>query len=249
VPHAHAQSAPARRPARSPPPTLPGLWLRYGAHRYQVVFYSLLLTLVVNPLLPVLGLDSSWLTLFVAFNVLAAVFGVVEGRRSKIVILALTLVALVVSNLPDTIAARPVTTVAFACWMLVTAFAVATSIRYALIQDDVVGREHLYAALSGYLLAGVLFAELYLALALAFPGSLGPAGAGPVAITADAAMYFSFVTLATLGYGDIVPQTGLLRGVAVVEAVAGQLYIAVLVASLMSSYAQDRNPNSKGRHA
>jgi len=249
VPHAHAQSAPSRRPAPAPPPALPGLRRRYDAHRYQVVFYTLLLTLVVNPLLPVLGFDSSWLALFVAVNVLAAVLGVVQGRARKVVIVALTLVALVVSNLPETIAARSVTNVAFACWMLVTAFAVATSVRYALTQDDAVGREHLYAALSAYLLAGVLFAELYLALALAFPGSLGPAGAGPVALTADAAMYFSFVTLATLGYGDIVPQTGLLRGVAVVEAVAGQLYIAVLVASLMSSYAQGRTAPTNGRHA
>jgi voltage-gated potassium channel Kch len=61
-------------------------------------------------------------------------------------------------------------------------------------------------------------------------------------------MYFSFVTLATLGYGDIVPQTGLLRGVAVVEAVTGQLYIAVLVASLMSSYTQGRGAAGGGRN-
>jgi hypothetical protein len=51
-------------------------------------------------------------------------------------------------------------------------------------------------------------------------------------------LYFSFVTLATLGYGDIVPLSQLMRGVAVVEAVTGQLYIAVLVASLISSYSQ-----------
>ena len=246
--HAHAQPAPARRPARTPQPAPPGLWLRYGAHRYQVVFYTLLLTLVVSPLLPVLGLDSSWLTLFVAVNVLAAVFGVVQGRVRKTVILALTLVALVVSNLPDTIAARSVTHTALACWMLVTAFAVATSVRYAL-KTDTTGSEHLYAALSAYLLAGVLFAELYIALEHAFPGSLGPAGAGPVPFTPDAAMYFSFVTLATLGYGDIVPHTELLRGVAIVEAVAGQLYIAVLVASLMSSFTQGRSAVGGRRHA
>jgi hypothetical protein len=172
VPQVHAQPAPARSPARALPPVRSGLRL-YDAHRYQVVFYTLLATLVMNPLLPVLGFDSGWLTLFVALNVLAAVFGAVEGRTGKAAILALTLLALVVSNLPDTIAARSVTNAAFTCWMLVTAFAVATSVRYALKQDDV-GREHLYAALSAYLLVGVLFAELYLALERTFPGSLGP---------------------------------------------------------------------------
>src|SRR5204863_6408080 len=104
--------------------------------------------------------DSGWLTVFVAFNVLAAVFGVVEGRTRKIALLVLTFVALAVANMPDTIAARWLTNSAHAGWMLVTAFAIVASVRYALVQDDV-AREHLYAALSSYLLAGVLFAMLY----------------------------------------------------------------------------------------
>jgi len=46
------------------------------------------------------------------------------------------------------------------------------------------------------------------------------------------------VTLATLGYGDIVPNSDLTRGLAVFEAVAGQLYVAVIVARLVGAYAQ-----------
>jgi voltage-gated potassium channel Kch len=52
------------------------------------------------------------------------------------------------------------------------------------------------------------------------------------------AMYFSFVTLATLGYGDIVPHTDLARGVAMVEGIGGQLFLAVLVARLVSLYSR-----------
>jgi len=48
-------------------------------------------------------------------------------------------------------------------------------------------------------------------------------------------VYFSFVTLATLGYGDIVPLTPTARGLAVSEAIVGQLYLAVLVARLVGS--------------
>ena len=47
-------------------------------------------------------------------------------------------------------------------------------------------------------------------------------------------MYFSFVTLATLGYGDITPRTNLARGLAVLEALAGMVYIAVFMARLVS---------------
>ena len=50
------------------------------------------------------------------------------------------------------------------------------------------------------------------------------------------ALYFSFVTLATLGYGDIVPRSDVARGLAIVEGVGGQLFLAVLVARLVSLY-------------
>jgi hypothetical protein len=49
-------------------------------------------------------------------------------------------------------------------------------------------------------------------------------------------MYFSFVTLATLGYGDIVPRGDLARSLAILEAIAGQLYLVAMVSRLVSVY-------------
>jgi voltage-gated potassium channel Kch len=56
-------------------------------------------------------------------------------------------------------------------------------------------------------------------------------------------MYFSFVTLATLGYGDIVPRSDIARGLAIVEGVGGQLFLAVLIARLVSLYARGKEAN------
>jgi hypothetical protein len=53
-------------------------------------------------------------------------------------------------------------------------------------------------------------------------------------------IYYSFVTLTTLGYGDINPVSGYARSLAYLEAVCGQLYIAILVASLVSSLISDK---------
>jgi len=50
------------------------------------------------------------------------------------------------------------------------------------------------------------------------------------------AIYYSFVTLTTLGYGDIVPRSEVARGLAIMEALVGQLYLAVMVARLVSLY-------------
>ena len=82
---------------------------------------------------------------------------------------------------------------------------------------------------------------MYWVLEQIWPGSLVWAGGNtqegfPVA----AAIYFSFVTLATLGYGDVVPHGEVARGLAIIEAIAGQLYLAVMVARLVSLYVGSR---------
>lgn len=90
--------------------------------------------------------------------------------------------------------------------------------------------------LDAYLLAGVIFGFCYWLLDQAWPASFGPALASLLGLSQ--AIYFSFVTIATLGYGDIVPVSDLARGIAILEAVSGQLYLVVLVARLVSLYAR-----------
>ena len=110
------------------------------------------------------------------------------------------------------------------------------------LRDAQRGREsrHLRAALSGYVLAGVFFGVLYAALEKAWPGSLVATGAVAALgeLPLSSGIYFSFVTLATLGYGDIVPGTELTRGIAIFEAVGAQIYIAVMIARLVALYVQ-----------
>lgn len=57
--------------------------------------------------------------------------------------------------------------------------------------------------------------------------------------------YFSFVTLSTLGYGDILPMTPLTRILACLEAICGQFYLAVLVAGLVSVRVGQLGPPSQ----
>jgi hypothetical protein len=60
-------------------------------------------------------------------------------------------------------------------------------------------------------------------------------------------MYYSFVTLTTLGYGDIVPRSTLARTLAVMEAIIGQLFLVVLVARLVGlEIAHSLSPASSG---
>jgi len=52
------------------------------------------------------------------------------------------------------------------------------------------------------------------------------------------AVYFSFITLATVGYGDIIPTSVEMRSLAILETVSGQIYLAVLIARLVGIYAR-----------
>lgn len=87
-------------------------------------------------------------------------------------------------------------------------------------------------AVAAYLLLGILWAHAYALLAHlrpgAFAGNLNPAD-GPRAF-----FYFSFVTLTTVGYGDVLPVHPAARSLAMLEAVTGPLYLAILVARLVS---------------
>ena len=123
-----------------------------------------------------------------------------------------------------------------AIWAGIAVLGAASSVRFAM-RSARVGAEQIYAALSAYLLAGIFFGVLYHGIESVWPGSFNLAGARGEFPLFDA-MYFTFVTLATLGYGDLLPVSEVARGIAIVEAVSGQLFLAVMIARLVSSYSQ-----------
>jgi hypothetical protein len=94
----------------------------------------------------------------------------------------------------------------------------------------------IFGAIVAYLLAAVGFAYLFEVEVLERlqPGAFSgiPEGASAEAL-GDALLYFSLVTLTTLGYGDIVPRSGVARPLAVLEGVFGTLYLAVMIARLV----------------
>ena len=94
---------------------------------------------------------------------------------------------------------------------------------------------HLYTAVSIYLILGLQWFALYSAFDVLCPGSIQhntAAKAGPHAEL----LYFSLITLSTIGYGDVVPVQGEVRILAALEGIAGVLYIAITVALLVGAY-------------
>jgi len=200
----------------------------YRRHRYGILFYTLLLTMVVVPLFDTFEFTGALIEFFLAANLLAAVVpaSTKKGRR-----ILLTMVAAVWLARPLTawLNHPAISAMTLGGWTVIGLFAAAGALRFAM-RATVVDAEHLFAALSAYLMAGVFFGLFYWALEQIAPGSF----AAPSDFSRMSGLYFSFVTLATLGYGDIVPRTDVARGLAIIEAVGGQLFLVVLVARLVS---------------
>ena len=92
----------------------------------------------------------------------------------------------------------------------------------------------IYAAVIVYLLIGVLWGLFYSVMEASYPGSFNTGR--PELDYSIRWTYFSFVTLTTLGFGDITPLSPMAKSMVMLEAVIGQMYIAILIARLVSMY-------------
>jgi len=111
-----------------------------------------------------------------------------------------------------------------------------------IIKSEAVTREVIYAAMLVYLMVAQLWALVYTFLDLIDPASfILPQGQSDFLLFE----YYSFVTLTTLGFGDITPLTKTARAFSALEAVVGQLYLVVVVAWLVGMYVSKMSSNSK----
>jgi len=102
-------------------------------------------------------------------------------------------------------------------------------------------------AVAVYLLIGMVWSVAYYLVALCIPGAFsiqGPASAGEGESLQSQLFYFSFVTLTSIGYGDIAAVHPIVRMLVILEGVVGQLFPAILIARLVSLHIQSKHKNN-----
>src|SRR5881296_957657 len=121
--------------------------------------------------------------------------------------------------------------------LVLIAFVIANLLRFVLRAPSV-NTEVLCASISAYLMLGLMWTMAYWLV-----DQLTPEGAfsfntnaGTHSMNGFNAFYFSFVTLSTVGYGDITPVSKVARMLAAMEAMTGLFYVAILIARLVSLY-------------
>ena len=201
--------------------------------QFGFLFLSLLLAIAIPPLLPRGPLVSVIFVVLLTAVLLSGLFAVVSDRTHFLIGAAMVAPALVINWWGEAVSSQTLDTlgtvlaVAFLCyltWLILLHIIVARRVDANIV----------FAAICVYMLIGWIcglgfdIIEVLNGEALALAG-----GASGRALQSGEGMYYSLVTLTTLGYGDITPVSPVARSLAVLEAVAGQLFLVVMIARLV----------------
>ncbi len=205
--------------------------------KYLALFLTLMLVLILAPFLEATAGTRLGFDLLLSLVFIASIMVIFADRRFRSVAFLLGIPTLLggwtgyfipgLPRLPLVVGFHSLAAIFFG-------FTVAALIR-AVHREKDVSPDALYAALCGYLLLALTFGHLFSIIAWIDPGSFS----GESYVDADidsrhiTLTYYSFVTLTTLGFGDIIPKSAPARGLTIAEAITGQFFLAVLVAELI----------------
>jgi hypothetical protein len=227
----------------------------FSERRFSLLLLCEALVFIINPLTHEFG-HVRWLyDIFVTLVFFAAFFILFnrKGRRVAALVLGVpTVLANWTGYVVPGIPAVPLSLTFHLFAVLFLGFTVVTILQ-SIHESKAITTDGLAGAFSGYLMAAVAFGHLFAALEVAAPDSYRMPTPEMHAALRDGVQrrallnYFSFMTLTTVGYGDIVPATHPARSLASLEAVVGQFYIAVVMALLIGQrLAQARGEERSG---
>jgi len=219
---------------------IPFTQIRIG--RFLFLLICILLLLVLPPLLRNVVRYKALMDLLFSALLISGIYSVSEKKVTFIVSLFLGIPAILahwttyfseIHSFP--IAAEVLRTVFFAY--------ISANILASIFKEKEVTADLIIGAICAYFLVGLFWSSIYTIMEMVQPGSfLIPEGVGNIGSLFN---YYSFVTLTTLGYGDVTPLSEAARSLSVLEAAMGQLYIAVLIARLVGIHIAQTSKGSE----
>ncbi len=224
----------------------------YRERPYRNIFFALIAVILIDALVPNAIARGPFSDLMVAAILIAALVETVRSQHNPIWALVLGLPAIaarvIAAFLPDT-TAQNITVLGLTT--LFFAFLI-----WNLLHDLNAGNrstsERIFGALCAYVFIGLLFALIFAHLEYREPGSfyisndLLAERAANESAQLNIFTYYSFVTMTTLGYGDVTPIAENARTLAWLEALIGQLYLAVMVAGFVAVHISESMRKNRG---
>jgi voltage-gated potassium channel len=219
--------------------------LRFRRFSTVQLLVALVVLLVSAPFVEELEGGRFILSLLFSLVLIAAVFAVANRKRSLVIALGLAIPAITTRWIdqlrPDLV--HPA--VFLVCALVLLAFVIG-HLLYFVLHAPVVNVEVLCASIAAYLMLGLTWTVAYWLVDQLTPGGAFSfnTARGTHSMNGFTGFYFSFITLSTVGYGDITPVSQAARWLAAMEAMTGLLYVAVLIARLVSLYSIRKSDHS-----
>lgn len=217
--------------------------------RFSMLLFSIVLMFLVLPLIPAeQGLLDKGIGIFGLVVLLSCLRAITENRNFFIFMVLLSLINVVLGS---TEILSQTDTDTFKTWVLVFRLiyyllVFGSIMSYVLDHSPITG-DKIAGSISAYILMGIIWAAVYSLFLHVQPESfLLPEHLQTESIMGLWAIYFSFTTLTTLGYGDITPQLPAVQSYAIMEAACGQIFLTVLVARLVALHIIHSNTGEEG---
>jgi voltage-gated potassium channel len=202
--------------------------------RFLYLLFLILMLIAIQPLEEAIGKFSMLLDLIVTAILVSAIYAISQERNFRIigVLLAFPVLLSVWSTHFFNIT-----------WLLISgnlcgiaffAFIIITVLSFIFSQDEIT-IDQIAGAAVVYLLMAIMWIYVYRVIEMIHPGSFYIAQ-GQSTGQPPSFLYYSFVTITTLGYGDIFPVSTAAKSCAILEAVIGQLYLVITVAWLVGAH-------------
>ena len=224
-----------------------GRWKGYRERRFSILLVILLLLLIASPFLMDIGPIAVWFDGLMALLLLAAIHSLCFERRQRLFALLFgipTVFVVLGSHAWTGPFHHRALFLGHFCGTLFLLGAACIVVR-TLFENRPPTLDSICGAVAGYLFLGLAWSLSYSLIETVQPGSfrhiLLPHGSLEDQQYYEL-IYYSFVTLTTLGYGDVAPLTPVTRTLAWIEAVSGQFYMAIIVAGIVSAFVTKITP-------
>jgi hypothetical protein len=214
----------------------------YVHWRYLVLLVTLLLVLVVQPISLSFSVTLELFDALLMLVTIALLLSFCPDRNKRLIAIVFGVPTGLLSLGSHFFADHPESTSVLIghCLVVLFYFWAAAMIVASLFRRQALSLDGIFGTICGYLLLGMAWGVLYSMLDTVWPGSFQIGDRLAQQVQADDSRmqlftYYSFITLTTVGYGDVTPLSAPARTCAWLEALTGQFYLAVLVAGLIGA--------------
>ena len=212
-----------------------------ACYKDRFLFLTVLIValIVLSPFLEgFTGLKLS-MGLFFSIIFITTIYAVSQKRTHLIIAVILVIPALFALWSKEIAISNTYVTIGYVCGLILFAFAIILILKFIFSHQEVT-RHTISAAVVVYLLIALMWTYIYRLIVILYPASF--AIAHDKLLDAESIyLYFSLVTITTLGYGDITPVRSQAVALSVLEAITGQIYLVVVVAWFVGLYVSKKS--------